>query len=81
MNGLPTAAELQAALDAITDLQSDLAALGTLPTDAGITALQNQINAINAQLGPLVTQVNGIAQDVAGLCGLTVLGVPLGTAC
>jgi uncharacterized phage infection (PIP) family protein YhgE len=82
VNGLPTMADLQAALAAITQLQADLdtleALIPGLATDAELaavqTALQGQITTINGQLTTITGQVNGLIADVNVLCGLPIVG-------
>ena len=57
----------------------------TISTLQGTTAgLTTQLTAINAVLTPLSDTVNrpsGRVHDVAGLCGMSVLGMSLAQAC
>lgn len=57
---------------ALSEIQGDLSGLSGI-----ITTLQTTVNA----LGTTVNGQTGLVHDVNGLCGLTIVGISLGTVC
>lgn len=57
-------------------------ALGSLTTTVnGLTSSLGSVQTTVDALNSTVNGPSGLVQDVAGLCGLTILGIPLGSAC
>ena len=74
-------------------LQTQITTLGgTLTTtNATVSSLSGTVSGLSTTVGTLTSDistlnttvygVSGLVSDVSGLCGLTILGIPLGSAC